>query len=702
MQSGGVRRIVVVGCVLALLGGIAGFAVWPRQRVNLLLITLDTTRADRMGCYGYQPALTPVLDRLAARGVLFENAYTACPVTLPSHSTMFTGLTPREHGIHHNGIGKLDAKIPTLAEKLRAQGYETGGFVGAFVLNRKFGLNRGFREYDDSTGAEFAHGQIQRRRGGQLVVDAALAWLKPRASRPFFCWVHLFDPHFPYRPRDEHFGPQFAERPYDAGIAFADRQIGRIIDYLDQHDLTRNTLIVVVGDHGEGLSEHDEREHGHMLYNTTLRVPLIVSHPALCQPGHRVTQAVSLVDLLPTIEECLRLKDTQKLAGRSLRAALGGVPLVPRPCYAETDIPFLEHHWAPQRCLVTENWKYIRSPRPELYDLAQDPREFDNLADSQLGKVREMENALANLESRLPIRSAAEVHISPADRRSLASLGYVASHSGDGNDQSGQLLPDIKDRLRYHEAVEDASQLLDENRPQEALAALEKVVAAVPDYRPAGMFLGEALAKSGRLDDALQVYQKLANDDPTQGAVHARLGWILAQQGHPEEAVVELQKALELAPDTAEYRVNLASTFLELNRHDEARELYQSALEIDPACANFEIGKILAAAGDLKRAIKCYKQTLEYDPNWVPLYTEIAILLARQKQFDEAIVYATRAVQMSPYDADVFYNLGLMHADQGQFDQALGPLNEAVRLNPRHPKATPQLQRVKRALQSRN
>jgi tetratricopeptide (TPR) repeat protein len=216
------------------------------------------------------------------------------------------------------------------------------------------------------------------------------------------------------------------------------------------------------------------------------------------------------------------------------------------------------------------------------------------------------------------------------------------------------------------------------------------------------MFLGEALAKSGRLDEALEVYQKLALDDPQKGEVHARLGWILGQLAHPEEALVELQKALELAPDTAEYRINLASTFLELNRQDEAQELLRSAIEIDPACANFEIGKILAASGDLNRAVNCYKQTLKYDPNWVPVYSEIAVLLARQKQFDEALIYAVRAAELNPSDADAHYNLGFMYIEQGNFTQAAGPLEEALRLNSRHEKAGAQLKRVRQALKSRH
>jgi arylsulfatase A-like enzyme/Tfp pilus assembly protein PilF len=702
MGIGRARRVVAVGCCLALLGGLARFMIWPRQRINLVLITLDTTRADRLGCYGYEPALTPVLDQLATGGVLFENAYTPCPLTFPSHSTMFTGLTPREHGVHHNGGAELDSQIPTLADGLRSLGYETGGFVGAFVLNRKFGLSRGFRHYDDFTGAEIDGHQVHRRRGGQLVVDAALDWLKTRAARPFFCWVHLFDPHGPYKPREELFGERFVERPYDAGLAFADQQIGRIIEFLDRQNLRERTLIVVVGDHGEGLGEHDELEHGHMLYNSTLRVPLLIFHPSLCRPGQRITQVVSLVDLLPTFQECLGLGTAGPLSGRSLSAALLGKVMAPRLCYGETDVPYLEHRWAPQRSLINGNWKYIRSPRPELYDLAQDPHELYNLIESHAEKLKEMEALLADTEAKLAVRRAGDAMLSSADRRALASLGYMANHNGDGNDQDQKELPDIKDRLKYHYAIEEANRLLDQNCAEEALVQLQEIVRSAPETVLARMYLGEALAKTGELDAALDVFRELAQSEPERGEVHSRIGWILGQQGHLDEALLELRQALELAPDSAEYRASLGVVFLELKRPEEARELFQSAVAVDPVNGNFEIAKVLASAGDIDGAIRHYKLTLQHDPNWVPLYTEIATQLARQMKFDEALVFADRAIQMSPRDADVHYNLGVMYAQQGKFDQALGPFIEALRLNPRHERAAKQLKRAQLALQSRN
>jgi len=694
MRNARRRVAVVVGLGLVIATALAAWLVWPRERINLLVITLDTTRADRIGCFGYEPALTPNLDRLAQQGVLFQRAYTAVPLTLPSHATMFTGLAPREHGLHHNGAGKLNSRIPTLAEMLRAKGYRTGAFVGAFVLNRKFGLDRGFLEYDDFTGAEFVDHRVERRRSGQIVVDAALAWLEGAKARPFFCWVHLFDPHAPYLDREEMFGPRFAGRPYDAGIAFADQQVGRIVSYLEQHGLKDRTLIVVVGDHGEGLGEHKEREHGLMLYNSTLRVPLITSYPSLCKPGHEVSQAVSLVDLFPTIGDCLGLKGAEKLHARSLRQALRGEPLAPRPCYAETEIPFLEHRCAPQRCLVAECWKYVKSPRPELYDLAADPDEIQNLAESRPEKQRELQLLLAEAEALLPARPADEVALSAAEKRALVSLGYAADAKGDGDDPSGHSLPDIKDRIEQHDRLEEANRLLDEDRPEEALARLREITAAIPEDFAARMFLGEALARSGELDEALGVFLDLAAREADRGEVHSRIGWILGRQGRVAEALGELQRAAELAPETAEYHVNLGASFLEIGHAEEARRSFQSAIELDPAVGHFEIGKLLAASGDGEAAIHHYRLTLKHDPNWTPLHAELSLLLARQNKLDEAVEQALLALEANPRDADLHYNLGVMLAQQGHFENAVSQLKQALQLNPEHPKAGAQLERV--------
>lgn len=698
LRTGVWRGAIGGGLCVILLAGWVGFHFRTSPPSNLVLITLDTTRADRIGCYGYKPALTPHLDELASGGVLLEHAYTPIPVTLPAHTTMFTGLTPREHGVHHNGLGKLDSALPTLAEVLRSRGYATGAFVGAFVLNRKFGLNRGFDEYDDTTGAEFVENRIHRRRGARLVIDAALSWLDRRGTQPFFCWIHLFDPHGPYQAREDLFGDRFVENPYDAGIAAADREIGRFIESLKKRGTWERTLIVVVGDHGEGLGEHAEREHGMMLYNSTLQVPLILAHRTLCQSGHRVSEAVSLVDLPATLIECVAPTNSGKLPGHSFAAGLRGESVTERPCYGETDVPLIVNGWGPQRSLIDGHWKYIQSPRPELFDLSQDRAELHNLAHALPDKLRELDSMLADVENEFAPPARADGSLSSADRRALAALGYAQRSKSSRDEVSLRSLPDIKDRIRYHDALEVADKLIDQGRLQEALGSLRQIVADVPDFFAARMFLGETLAKTGKLADALAVFRDLAESEPERGEVRAKLGWILMQQGQHDGALAELQKALELAPDSAEYRLDLGQLFWESKRPDEARRMFDSAIALDPAAGHFGMGKILAAAGDNEGALTHYRLTLRHDPYWFPLHAEMSVLLADRRQFDEAIEHATRAAELGPNNADLHFNLGLMYARSGKPDWAIGPLKRALELNPDHAQAAKRLRQVEQAL----
>lgn len=281
------RKIVLWGFAAGLLAGIAGW-FWPRHRPSLLVVTLDTTRADRLGCYDSASARTPVLDELAASGVLCENAYSVAPMTLPAHASLFTGLYPPETGVVTNGRGRLSETNQTLAEILKRQGYDTAAFVGSFVLNARFGLDQGFRTYDDDlAGGEPELTGVLRRRSGEAVVDAAIRWLAEKRSRsqPFFCWVHLYDPHAPYLAHTELFGDEFHGRPYDAEIAYIDRQVGRLVDFLRSHRLEDDTLLVVVADHGEGLGDHGEETHSETLYNSILRVPLIFRQTGRLRSG---------------------------------------------------------------------------------------------------------------------------------------------------------------------------------------------------------------------------------------------------------------------------------------------------------------------------------------------------------------------------------------------------------------------------------
>ena len=570
---------------LIVLVGLLGVSVFWYQRspkpINVLLITLDTTRADRLGCYGYSLARTPVLDRLAEKGVLFERAYAPVPLTLPSHATMLTGLYPPEHGLRNNGGAALPSGLPTLATELQAAGYDTGAFVAAFVLDHKFGLQRGFDKYDDdlSLSDPGLHGHHQYR-DASLVIDAALRWLRPRTQKPFFCWVHLFDPHYPYLAHEDRFGEAFADRLYDAELAYVDEQLDRLLTTMEKSGALENTVIVVVGDHGESLGEHGELSHSMTVYDATLRVPLLVVSPKEVKPGHRVVEPVSLVDLAPTILDQLGHRPISNASGRSLQPALRGETQPLLPCYAETDEPYHAGHWSPLRALITQKWKYIRSPRAELYDLIADPPELRNLATEMPEQVQKLEQELTAWEERMNERLADNVALTEQERRALSGLGYASYR--DTNGEEGQPLRDVKDMLPYYYKLADASSMIDAGKYELAEPILREVLAADGDYFAAYGELGRCLLRLKRLPEAVQNLKRAMELDPGAEGVQSMLGATLFMQGDYPAAVEALELAIRLNPDTYQNYFNLGMTMEKLDRMDEAIRQYEDCLERAP------------------------------------------------------------------------------------------------------------------------
>lgn len=569
---------------LTLFGLVAGIVVWyvrsPRPW-NVLLITLDTTRADRLGCYGYGFAKTPVLDRLARQGTLFERAYAPVPLTLPSHASMLTGLYPPEHGLRNNGQAALPQGLPTLATELQAAGYETGAFVAAFVLDHKFGLQRGFKTYnDDLSLADPGLDGHHQYREGSLVIDAALRWLRPRSRKPFLCWVHLFDPHYPYLTHEDQFGTQFQERPYDAELAYVDEQLDRLISTLRESGALEHTLIVVVGDHGESLGEHGELAHSMTVYDATLRVPLLVVDPRASRPGQRVSEPVSLVDLTPTVLDLLGRRPLPTVSGRSLRPVLQGEPLPPLPCYAETDEPYHAGHWSPLRALITSQWKYIRSPRAELYDLLADPHELQNLATANPGQLDKLEGELTAWEGRMNQRLADNVALTEQERRALSGLGY-ASYRGKNGEQE-RPLRDVKDMLPYYYKLNDGAAMIDAGRYDIAEPVLREVLAADPDYFAAHGELGRCLMRQKKYSEAVQSLRRAMELDPGAEGVQSMLGATLFLKGDYAAAVEALELAIRLNPDMYQNYFNLGMTLEKLGRPAEAIKHYEDCLERAP------------------------------------------------------------------------------------------------------------------------
>ncbi len=473
------------------------------NRLNLVVVTLDTTRADRLGCYGSRDVETPHLDRLAARGTLFEQAVSATPLTLPAHSSLFTGQLPGGHGVRDNGGFHLAAERLTLAEILKEKGWATGGFVAAYVLDRRWGIAQGFDRYvDDFDLSKFksvSMGDIQRP--GDEVVAHGLDWIRSvsgsdgaagsQDGRPFFAWLHLYDPHTPYAP-PEPFAGRYAGRPYNGEIAWTDEVVGRLLAGLEELGLTERTLVAVIGDHGESLGEHGETGHGFFVYEPTTRVPFLLAGPYPGLAGRRVPGVVRQIDLLPTVLELLGVA-APKTQGESLVPAILGRADAPvLTGYSEAFYARYHYGWSELRALRQGRWHFIEAPRPELYDLVADPGEQRNLASEERRTVVALRQELARLERETGTAPAAAAPLEEDEEtlRKLAALGYLGSRVETA--KSWRELPDPKDRIHVYNLMDRARDEVVTGVPDKAIATLREVLAADSEVIDAWFMLGNA------------------------------------------------------------------------------------------------------------------------------------------------------------------------------------------------------------------
>lgn len=667
---------------------------------NVLLITIDTLRADAVGAYGGR-AKTPNMDRLAARGLRFESAHAHAVTTLPSHASILTGLYPTEHGIHDNNGYRLPSSVPTLASRLKSQGFATGAFVGAFPVDSRFGLTTGFDIYDDrypgtSGGREF----ILPERRGDAVVAVARQWIGERGGK-WFAWVHLFDPHAPYRPPPP-FDREYADSPYHGEVAYADSVLSALLSTVTAASGGRPTLVIVTGDHGEGLGDHGERTHGLFAYESTLRVPLIVAQLPAGGPdwnalssappagsGYAVTTPVRHADIVPTVLDLLRMQPAAELPGRSLVGTTSGDEGAAAPSsYFEALSASLNRGWAPLRGVVVGREKYIDLPLPELYDLGADPRETTNLVDRRQDRQRTLDLVLRGIpaSAAAPARQATSEDV--AER--LRALGYVS-----GNAAPKERYTEADDPKRLVDIDQDIHRAIDlyqRGRPAEAVPIYEKMIASHPQmeiaYSHLSMLqwelgkpdaavatlraalaagitgvavrtkLGTYLAESGRGGDAIPILRDaVIGDFPDLDALNA-LGIAQARAGRSDEAAATFRRILQLSPAHAMALENLGSIALEKQRYDEARGFFTRALASDPSSAQAHngLGVVELNAGNRKAAIDHWRQAVAMDPtNYYALYN-VAMELVNDGQREAARPYLERFARTAPramYAADI-------------------------------------------------
>ena len=604
----------------------ATLAAWPilrpawRERrlkaiprpLDVVLITMDTTRADKLGAFGGDRGTTPALDQLARRGVVFDKAYSHVPLTLPSHANLMTGLTPARTGVHDNITYVLDAAPPTLAEAFVRQGYRTGAFVSTLILDRRYGLGRGFEEYEDQVADEDEEGVLPQRRGDKTV-DRALAWLEADVSKPLFLWVHLYDPHGPYDP-PEPFASRFKGKRYDGEIAFMDAQIGRLLAAIDGRK--RPTVVAALADHGEALGEHQEPTHGFFVYDATQHIPLILSLPGYLPENTRVEPIVRVVDVMPTLLEIAGLPAPSDVDGRSLLPLVTGrISVSPGPAYVESFTP--RFWWGARELLGVRSgrWLFVQAPRPEIYDLDEDPAESVNLASARAEELDKLGVMLKTLSPQ-GTAFAKRTQVDEETARRLQGLGYVAGITEEA-EGSGEGLPDPKDYAPLLGKADHAYAMAEKGDYAKALEAFQELLQAAPRVVAARRETGKMLLALERYDEAYETFRQLRDQYPAEQGYHIDVVRARFKQGRKQEAIEQLQASLKAFPDSVGLLENAGIVLESLGREREAEDFLRRAIQAGPEERKPRalLAKLCDKQGRVEEAAAQFEELVERSPH---------------------------------------------------------------------------------------
>ncbi len=663
-----------------------------------MLISIDTLRADHVGCYGGARAHTPALDALAASGIRFETAISPAPLTLPAHASLMTGLDPPEHGVRHNSVFRLGDQVPTLAEAFRAGGFATGAFVGAFVLDRQFGLARGFDHYDDQMaprGPESGAVGYAERPAAE-VVDAALKWLENAPPR-FFLWIHFYDPHARYLAPPG-FAASFASSPYDGEIAYADSQVSRLLKAIGARHPDSKTLVAVTSDHGESLGEHGEATHSHTIYDATQRIPMILSGPGV-PVGATLGGVVSLKDLGPTLLDLAGVAPLAGATGRSLGPVMNGEDATFPAAYSETLATQLDMNWSPLLALRTETYRYIRAPRPELFQLATDPGERDNLAAAEPEAVRKLD---AELSRRLERGGAAapSLRVTSEERERLEGLGYIVPDLSATERPLGVVGgPDPKDHISEMVHVHRAGRLVGEQKWAEAIEALREaedpgttglilmataalalgdnalaesaardVIARKPLHATGFIRLANALEAQLRLDEAEATWKRVQQLDPAAPETWIGLGRISEFRGDRKTAASYYRKAMDARVPNRESTWRLAALEIEQGNFESANALLRTLpdatrADLYPAIRLAQADRLVGRFAEARAHLEAVPTPQRASSTFHLVYADV---LEQQGEFAAARVQREAALAEAPDDPRAQNDLAWSLADLGE------------------------------------
>jgi arylsulfatase A-like enzyme/Tfp pilus assembly protein PilF len=685
---------VAFAAVLWFRGASAAFPAFVKSSdQNVLLITIDTLRADALGSYGGR-AVTPNLDRLAEDGVRFTFAHAHAVVTLVSHASMLTGEYPFQHGVRDNAGFRLAPGATTIATLLHGKGMATGAFVGAFPVNRQFGLAQGFDVYDDvsardSLAADFS---LPERRAGE-VVKVAIAWIE-KQQHPWFAWVHVFDPHAPYAPPPP-YDSEYANNQYAGEVAYVDSALGPLLELARRQ--ARPTTIIVTGDHGEALGDHGERTHGLFAYESTLHIPLILAQAGgtITERPADVTSDVSVrhVDILPTVADLLRIDPPAGLPGRTLLTAQHG-EREPRPSYFEAMTAMLKRGWAPLTGILADREKYIDLPEDELYDLDSDRGEQKNLVTRAPERARTLTAQLREMHPALP---GQQVRESASVRETLESLGYV---SGSAPRKARYTeADDPKNLIDVDRLMMDGIELHRGGHTQEAIDAYRRVIARRPDMGLAYRRLAYLLWEQGRLGDAIATLRHALSVNGPDLDIEARLGTYLAEMGNLKDAIPMLEQASRADPENTDTLNGLGIAYARAGREPDALRTFQQILAQSPgdAYALENIGTVQLQRGDLTAAREAFTTALASDPRSSRAHAGLGVIALRSGDRERAFAEWKEAVRTDPRNFDALFNLASELLDAGRTDEARPYIQQFINTAP-HELYGPDIERLSRAL----
>jgi arylsulfatase A-like enzyme/Tfp pilus assembly protein PilF len=643
--------------------------------LNVLVITIDTLRSDKLSCYSPEAPLTPHIDKLAEKGVLFTRAFAHNTLTLPSHTNIFLGTTPLAHGVHTNTLSVVNDSFVTMAEFFRTAGFQTGAFIGGSTLDSRFGLDQGFDVYDDDFKIRGAMKFFEAERPAEIVVGRSIGWLQ-KAQPPWFLWVHLFDPHFPYEP-PEPYRTEYSQNLYDGEVVYADSTVGRLLEFLEKIQQDKSTIIILTSDHGESLGDHGEMTHGIMAYNPTLWIPLIISSPGL--KPRQVSQLVSHIDVFPTLCDLLGMGKPSFLQGLSLVPAAKGKKLPLRRIFFESLYPYYEMGWAPLTGYIENSMKFIDSPIPELFDLYKDFGESHNLiqppnAGAYRENLSELKKSLSNRDENLE-----NARINPNLMEKLRSLGYISSKSGAGNQRFGPS-QDAKTLLPIYNHVTSIYSQREKISLEQSVSQLEQIIQTPNCIDQAYNYLSQIHFESGRLNKALEVLKAgLERFPDSYETLRLYSGYLLeAEEYTAMIQLLENHESINKEHDPYVW-LQLGIAYLKNQQQQKAMAALEKAIAIDDEYVDayqnlgaLHLSRWLTQNDeeDYDRSVELFNKVIEIDPENSGAYTSRGVAYIQWGRIESAIKSWEEAVHLSPDAGKTYYYLGLAYLSKGDKPKA--------------------------------